>query len=63
MLKIVKIHFFLHQLFKPKNMTTLQELIAQKITLENQIEELRKSELADAVGKIKAMIAEFGLSQ
>ena len=44
-------------------MTTLQELIAQKEALEKQIEETRQAELADAVAKVKAMIAEFGLTQ
>jgi DNA-binding protein H-NS len=44
-------------------MATLQELIAQKEALEKQIQEQRQAELADAVGKVKALIAEHGLTQ
>ena len=44
-------------------MATLQELIAQKEALEKQIQEQRHSELSEAVGKVKALIAEFGLTQ
>jgi DNA-binding protein H-NS len=44
-------------------MTTLQELIAQKDALEKQIQEHRQAELSDAVGKVKALMAEFGLTQ
>ena len=44
-------------------MTTLQELIAQKESLEKLIQETRQTELADAVGKVKTLIAEFGLTQ
>ena len=44
-------------------MTTLQELIAQKEALEQQIQEHRQAELSEAVGKVKALIAEFGLTQ
>jgi len=39
-------------------MATLQELIAQKEALEQQIEETRQAELSDAVGKVRALIAE-----
>jgi len=45
------------------NMATLQELIAQKEALEIQIQEQRQAELSDAIGKVKALIAEFGLTQ
>jgi DNA-binding protein H-NS len=45
------------------NMATLQELIAQKEALEKQIEETRQSELSEAVGKVRALIAEYGLTQ
>jgi DNA-binding protein H-NS len=44
-------------------MATLQELIAQKEALEKQIQEQRQAELAEAVGKVKALISEFGLTQ
>jgi DNA-binding protein H-NS len=44
-------------------MSTLQELIAQKEALEQQIQEQRQAELSEAVGKVKAMIAEHGLTQ
>ena len=44
-------------------MATLQELIAQKESLDKLIQETRKTELADAVGKVKALIAEYGLTQ
>ena len=44
-------------------MATLQELIAQKEALEKQIQEQRQAELSEAVGKVKALIAEFGLTQ
>ena len=44
-------------------MATLQELIAQKESLEKLIQETRQTEMADAIGKVKALIAEFGLTQ
>jgi DNA-binding protein H-NS len=44
-------------------MANLQELIAQKVALEKQIQEQRQVELAEAVGKVKALIAEHGLTQ
>jgi DNA-binding protein H-NS len=44
-------------------MATLQELIAQKEALELQIQEQRKSELADAVTSVKALIVEYGLTK
>ena len=44
-------------------MATLQELISQKEALDKLIQEQRQAELTDAVGKVKALIAEFGLSQ
>ena len=44
-------------------MATLKELIAQKEALEKQIQEVRESELSDAISKVKALIAEFGLTQ
>jgi hypothetical protein len=44
-------------------MATLQELIAQKESLEKLIQETRQTELADAVGKVKALISEYGCCQ
>jgi len=44
-------------------MTTLAELIKQKETLEAQITATRQSELADAISKVKALVAEHGLTQ
>jgi DNA-binding protein H-NS len=44
-------------------MATLQELIAQKETLEKQIQEQRQAESSEAIGKVKALISEFGLTQ
>lgn len=44
-------------------MATLQELIAQKEALEKLIQDTRHTELADAISKVKNLIAEFGLTQ
>jgi DNA-binding protein H-NS len=44
-------------------MTTLAELIKQKEALEAQIANTRQSELADAISKVKALVAEHGLTQ
>jgi DNA-binding protein H-NS len=44
-------------------MATLQELIAQKEALEKQIQEQRQNELTEAVSKVRALIAEYGLTQ
>jgi len=44
-------------------MATLQELIAQKEALEKLIQDTRQTELADAINKVKSLIAEFGLTQ
>ena len=44
-------------------MTTLAELLAQKAALETQIETTRKAENAEAIAKVKALIAEHGLTQ
>ena len=42
-------------------MSQLAELIKQREALEAQIAAARKAEIADAVGKIKELVAEFGL--
>lgn len=44
-------------------MSKLQELLAQKEALEQQIIEIRAFEVADAIAKVKALIAEYELSQ
>ncbi len=44
-------------------MATLQELIAQKEALEKLIQDTRHTELAEAINKVKALIADFGLTQ
>lgn len=43
-------------------MASYKELIAQKQALEAQIEQARKSEVADAVLQVRALIADFGLT-
>ena len=43
-------------------MTTLAELIKQKEALEAQISNTRQSELSDAISKVKALVAEHGLT-
>jgi DNA-binding protein H-NS len=44
-------------------MTTIAQLLAQKAALEAQIEAARKAENAEAIAKVKALIAEHGLTQ
>jgi len=44
-------------------MATLQELIAQKEALEKLIQDTRHTELAEAINKVKGLIADFGLTQ
>ncbi len=44
-------------------MTTVAQLLAQKAALEAQIEAARKAENADAIAKVKALVAEHGLTQ
>ena len=44
-------------------MTTLAELIKQKEALDSQIANTRQAELADAISKVKALVAEHGLTQ
>ncbi len=43
-------------------MTTLQELLAQKKALERQIEQTKKHERGEAVNRVRALMAEYGLS-
>ena len=42
-------------------MSQLAELIKQREALEAQIAAARKAEIADAISKIKELVAEFGL--
>ena len=44
-------------------MTTLKDLMAQREAIEKQITDLRQSEIADSVAKVRALIAEHGLTQ
>ncbi len=43
-------------------MASYKELLQQREQLENQIKEARNKELADAVGKVRALVAEFSLT-
>lgn len=43
-------------------MSTLQELLAQKAELERRIQETQRSERQGAIDKVRALMAEFGLS-
>ena len=43
-------------------MPTLKDLLAQKESIERQIEETKKEERSDAVAKVRALMAEYGLS-
>jgi DNA-binding protein H-NS len=41
---------------------TLKELLAQKEAIEQQIEHTKKQERGDAVNKVRALMAEYGLT-
>ncbi|MFM8864748.1 MAG: H-NS family nucleoid-associated regulatory protein [Limnohabitans sp.] len=43
-------------------MTTVAQLLAQKAALEAQIEAARKTEISDAVAKVKELVAAHGLT-
>src|SRR5256885_14838628 len=43
-------------------MSSYKELLKQRQELEQQIQEARKRELADAVGQVRNLIAEYGLT-
>lgn len=43
-------------------MASLQELLAQKAALEKQIIETQRNERAEAIAKVKALMAEYGLT-
>ena len=44
-------------------MATYQELLAQRVALDKKIVETRELEIADAVSKARALVADFGLTQ
>lgn len=43
-------------------MATIQELLAQRDALEKQIAEAQRSAKADAIAKVRALMAEYGLT-
>lgn len=43
-------------------MNSYKELLKQRETLEQQINDARKRELTDAVARVRAMIADYGLT-
>jgi DNA-binding protein H-NS len=43
-------------------LSTLQELLAQKAELERKIQETQRNERQAAIDKVRALMAEFGLS-
>lgn len=43
-------------------MASLQELLAKRAALEEEIQDTRKRERQDAVAKVKALMVEYGLS-
>ena len=43
-------------------MATLKDLLAQRESIERQIEETKKEERADAIAKVRNLMAEYGLS-
>lgn len=43
-------------------MTSIQDLLAQKAELEKRIAEAQRAARADAIAKVKALMAEYGLT-
>ena len=43
-------------------MSNLKDLLAQKAAIERQIEEAARTERADAIAKVKSLMAEHGVS-
>jgi DNA-binding protein H-NS len=43
-------------------MTSIQDLLAQKAALEKQIAEAQRAAKADAIAKVKTLMAEYGLT-
>jgi DNA-binding protein H-NS len=44
------------------NMSSLQDLLAQRAEIEKRIADVQREERSNAIAKIKALMAEFGLS-
>jgi len=44
-------------------MQSYKELLAQRESLDAQIESMRKTEMGDAIAKVRALISEFGLTE
>jgi DNA-binding protein H-NS len=53
--------FFLTQYLK--SMTTYKELLAQRAELEKQIEAARKDALSSAIAQVRAIVAEYELTE
>jgi DNA-binding protein H-NS len=49
-------------IFMDLNMSTLQDLIAQREALDRQIEETRRNARRDAIARAQALVHEFGLT-
>ena len=43
-------------------MSSLQDLLAQRAEIEKKIIDVQREERADAIGKVRALLAEFGLT-
>lgn len=43
-------------------MTSYKELLKQREALEQQISEARRRELSEAIGQVRALVAEYGLT-
>ena len=43
-------------------MSSLQDLLAQRAEIEKKIIEVQREERADAIGKVRALLSEFGLT-
>lgn len=43
-------------------MTKLQELLAKREALEREIEQTKREERADAIARVRALMAEYGLT-
>jgi len=47
---------------KGQTVATLEDLLAQKEAIEREIENTRKHQRADAITKVRALMAEYGLT-
>jgi DNA-binding protein H-NS len=43
-------------------MSNLKELLAQIATLQSQVAEVRKTEVGEAISKVRALVEEYGLT-